>query len=245
MYGDKLALVYGSRKTTYREFHDEVARTAGAFVGLDPSPRTCVGILSANCDRAIIAFHGAIWAGMVPNYLNVRWSAHELSGSIDDFAPSILVVDDTFLSTGQELLARCASVTTLVHIGEQENLPDGVLRFTELLAAAPLLEDRSTDSNAMAFLNYTGGTTGKGKGVMHSHDTHVAAMSVAIAEGLFTSGNTLLVMPLFHIGGISIANAGLIKGNTLYILPAFEPGQVLKLIQEERIAHALLVPTMW
>jgi acyl-coenzyme A synthetase/AMP-(fatty) acid ligase len=78
-------------------------------------------------------------------------------------------------------------VTVLVHIGEQESLPSGVLRLTEQFVAAPLLEDRSTGSNEMAFLNHTGGTTGKGKGVKHSHATHVAAMSVAIAEGLFTS----------------------------------------------------------
>ncbi len=245
MYGDRTALVYGSRKTTYLEFHDQVARTAAGFVELDSSPRASVGILSANCDRAIVAFHGAVWAGMVPNYLNVRWSAHELSASIDDFAPSILLVDDIFLAMGQELLQRCESVTTLVHIGEAVELPGGVLRFTELIADAPLLEDRSGEAHEMAFLNYTGGTTGKGKGVMHSHATHSMAMSVAIADGLFHPGTWLLVMPLFHVAGISIANSGLMTGSTLHILPAFDPKDVLETIHRERISWALLVPTMW
>ena len=122
MYGERVAMVYGARQTTYGEFHDLVAGTAGALVDLDSRPGACVGILSANCDRAIVAFHGAIWAGMVPNYLNVRWSAHELSQSIDDFAPSILVVDDNFLDMGRDLLGRCETVTTLLHIGECEDL---------------------------------------------------------------------------------------------------------------------------
>jgi long-chain acyl-CoA synthetase len=245
MYSERVAMVYGDRQTTYGDFHDLVARTAGALVDLDSRRGASVGILSANCDRAIVAFHGAIWAGMVPNYLNVRWSAHELGQSIDDFAPSILVVDDNYLDMGLDLLGRCATVTTLVHIGERQDLPEGVLRHSDLLVQAPLLEDRSGDADDMVFLNYTGGTTGKGKGVMHSHATHATGLSVAIAEGFFQPGNTLVVMPLFHIGGISITNAGLMMGSTLYIVPAFDPAQILNLIQDQRIVHALMVPTMW
>ena len=101
LHGDKRALVYADRVTSFREFHQQVALCASTFVGLAPGGDVRVGILSLNSDRAIVSFHAAIWAGMVPNYLNIRWAAFELGQSIDDFTPSILVVDDTFLELGR------------------------------------------------------------------------------------------------------------------------------------------------
>jgi acyl-CoA synthetase (AMP-forming)/AMP-acid ligase II len=120
-----------------------------------------------------------------------------------------------------------------------------VLRYRALLDEAPALEDRSGGIDDLAFLNYTGGTTGKGKGVMHSHRSHFNEMNTGMVEGFFAKGNTLLVMPLFHIGGIGISNSALMMGNTLVILPAFDPGRALQTLQQHRIAQALMVPTMW
>ena len=243
--GEKIALSFAGRQTSYGELYEEVARCAGSLVKLDPSEVGSVGILSLNCDRAIIGFYGALWAGKVPNYLNIRWSVFELGASVDDFAPTILLVDKVFLETGLELKARCSSVEHVILLDEQENLPAGVLSYADLIADAAPISDQSVGEHEMAFLNYTGGTTGKGKGVIHSHATHAAAMALCVAEGFFQRGNTLLVMPLFHIGGIGVTNSALMLGNTLYILPAFDPLGVLQTLQDQSIEQALLVPTMW
>ena len=102
----------------------------------------------------------------------------------------------------------------------------------------------SVGPDEMAFLNYTGGTTGKSKGVIHSHNTHLAALTICTAEDFFRRGNCAVVTPLFHISGIAVSNAALALGNTLSIMPAFDPGGFLQLVQDHRIEHALLVPTM-
>ena len=67
MSGDKIALSFADRQTSYSELYEEVARCAGSFVKLDPSEGGSVGILCLNCDRAIIGFYGAMWAGKAPN----------------------------------------------------------------------------------------------------------------------------------------------------------------------------------
>jgi len=244
LHGDKTAMVYAERVTSYTQFHQQVARCAAVFAELAPGPEQRVGILSLNSDRAIISFHAAIWAGMVPNYLNIRWAAAELRDSIEDFTPAILVVDDMFLELGREMLKRCDSVTSLIYIGEQDDAPDDVISYAERLAVAEPLQDSSGEPDSMALLNYTGGTTGKSKGVMHTHDSHTASLSVCIAEGLLRRGTTALVTPLFHISGIAVSNAALMLGNTLHVLPAFEPGKFLQVVQDARIEHVLLVPTM-
>ena len=245
MYSDKIALSFAGRQTSYGDLYEEVSRCAGAFLKLDPAEGGSVGILSLNCDKAIVGFYGAMWAGKVPNYLNVRWSAFELGASVDDFAPSILLVDETFLEMGLELKARCACVEHVMLIDEQAELPLGVLSYTDLLADTTPISDQPVGDHEMAFLNYTGGTTGKGKGVIHSHASHIATMTMCIAENLFTRGSALMTTPLFHITGIGVSNGNLMLGNTLHILPAYDPLKVLEIIQSEKIVQVLMVPTMW
>jgi acyl-CoA synthetase (AMP-forming)/AMP-acid ligase II len=245
MSGAKVALSFADRETSYSELYDEVARCAGSFVKLDPDEGGSVGILCLNCDKAIVGFYGAMWAGKVPNYLNIRWSVFELSASIDDFSPTILLVDKMFLETGLELKANCSSVEHVILVEEQDSVPSGILSYTDLLASATSINDQSVDEHEMAFLNYTGGTTGKGKGVIHSHASHTATISMCVAENLFSPGRTLMTMPLFHISGIGISNAALMLGSPLYILPVYDPIKVLETTQEKKIEQAFMVPTMW
>ncbi len=241
---EKPALIYKERTTTYGELHEVVGRLAGGLSKLWLEQGSRVGILAVNSDRPIISFYASAWAGLVPNYLNVRWSAYELSQSIDDCTASVLMVDDTFLEMGQELVKRCESVKALIYIGDRtEDLPEGVLTFADM-AKEDAIADRSSKGSDVAFLNYTGGTTGKGKGVIHTHDGHIAAMKVALTEDLFLRDTTMLVAPLFHIGGITVSCANLMAGNTIVIPVVFDPALVLKMIGEYQIKHIFMVPTM-
>ena len=63
LYPEKTALVCGERHVSYGEVHDLVSRGAAVLQSLDPSHGARVGILSLNSDRAVLAFHAAIWAG--------------------------------------------------------------------------------------------------------------------------------------------------------------------------------------
>ena len=244
MYGERTAFVYGQRTTSYNELHERVSRSAAILQQLDSSEDARIGLLTAASDLAITLFFASSWAGMVPNYLNIRWSEHELAGSIDDFRCRILVVDDLFLDLGLALQRRCDCIEHLIYIGERENLPSSVLKYDSLYASAEAIEDDSVDIDGLAYINYTGGTTGKGKGVMISNRSHFAALNTMAAEGFVTAGDTLMALPLFHISGIAVSNSALMLGNTLHILPAFDPVQVMQVVQERQIVQALLIPTM-
>jgi long-chain acyl-CoA synthetase len=244
MYAERTAFVYRERETSFLELHDRVARTASVLRELDPSDGACLGILSAASDLAITSFFGASWAGIVPNYLNIRWSEYELSGSIDDFQPRILVVDDMFLEMGLSLQQRCDCVEHVLYIGEREELPQPAISYSRLYASAAALEDSSGDVDDLAYINYTGGTTGKGKGVMITHRGHFASLLACAGEGFVTNGATLMALPLFHVSGIMMTNSSVMMGNTLHILPAFDPVKVMQTVQDKKIVQALLIPTM-
>ena len=65
MYSDKVALSFVGRQTSYGDLYEEVSRCAGAFLKLDSAEGGSVGILCLNCDKAIVGFYGAMWAGKV------------------------------------------------------------------------------------------------------------------------------------------------------------------------------------
>ncbi|WP_281645715.1 AMP-binding protein [Parendozoicomonas sp. Alg238-R29] len=244
MYGEKKALVFEDRTTTYTELHHIVSKFAGALTNLGLERESRIGILTLNCDRAISCFYGASWGGFIPNYLNMRWSAHELAASIEDCSASVLVVDDIFLPMGIALKKLCPSIKALIYVGESNDIDADVLSFNELIEKAEAIEDQSGGGSDIAFLNYTGGTTGKGKGVAHSHRAHISGMTVVMAERLFLRGTTCLAVPLFHIGGISVCSANLLAGNTIVVSARFEPDVILQLITRHYVEHMFMVPTM-
>ena len=243
LYGNKSALIFQGRTTTFAEMYRQVACVAGALSELDLEQNARVGILAINSDRAIVSLYASSWAGLIPNNLNIRWSPRELADSINDCAASVLFVDDLFMVAGLELQKACPSVKYIVHIGENQDLPEGVLSFNDLVKQNPI-EDRSASGIEPAFLNYTGGTTGKSKGVVHTHDGHLAAMTIAVAENLFIDGVSCFAVPMFHIAGISVISGNMQAGNTLVIPSGFDPSGLLQTLSEHRVEHLFMVPTM-
>ncbi|MCY1485511.1 Long-chain-fatty-acid--CoA ligase [compost metagenome] len=244
LHPTKPALIFEDRVTTYAELHDKVALWAGAYsrLGLPKGSRVC--ILSSNTDHSILAFLGAIWGGLLPIFMNCRWSIAELSDSVDDCSAALLVADDSFMETAVTVRERCPSIQAVVSIGVPEAAPHGVRHHAQLLRDSTPLPDSSTTAQAPAFLNYTGGTTRKGKGVVHSHGGFASSMAILLWEGYVVKGSTCLTVPLFHIAGISVLMSALMAGNSLSILPRFEPEQLLRTIQKHRIHQVFMVPTM-
>ncbi len=244
LHPNKPALVDAGQVTTYGELYNQVRSCAAVLSQGEIQAQDRVCILAVNCIPAVVGFYGAAWAGLIPNYLNHRWSLEELTASINDCTPSVLMVDDNFLPAGLELMQRCHSIKRLLYIGKDTACPAGAEHYSSLARSAEPLPDRSGDNDQTALINYTGGTTGKGKGVVLSHASHISAVNVTIAEQFFVPVNTLVVIPLFHISGILTLGASLALGNTAYLLPAFDPERIFKLVESDGVELVFLVPTM-
>ncbi|MGO4839288.1 AMP-binding protein, partial [Rhizobiaceae sp. 2RAB30] len=97
----------------------------------------------------------------------------------------------------------------------------------------------------MAALLYTGGTTGRPKGVMLSH-ANIATCSLALTAAAEHGGDApgLHVAPFFHIGGVGVVFQFAFRRAPQVIMPAVDPGETLRLIEEERVGDIFVVPTM-
>jgi acyl-CoA synthetase (AMP-forming)/AMP-acid ligase II len=120
-----------------------------------------------------------------------------------------------------------------------------MLGYESLLAGAPPVGDAFRQGNDLAAVMYTGGTTGKPKGVMLSHaNLYLDALGSIAAVQRPNGGVGLVVAPFFHVAGCGLSMQLLRRQATQVLLPAFDELAVLQAIQRERISETFLVPTM-
>jgi len=233
---ERLALRCNGDELTYREY---LACVAGFAQELGEDVRGGrVALIMANSVDIAIAFYavGAAGAQVVP--LNPAYTAYELQPILADAAPSVIVYDDAL----HDVVSRIATqigVARLIRIGPEKRLTAWRAQpVTRLSFPAP---------HTLSTLQYTGGTTGRSKGVNLTHAA--VATNVAQREALLPSEDReriLVVTPLYHSYAIAMGlYLAVYCRGTLTILPRYRPEDVLKLIADDRITLFAGSPTLF
>ena len=241
---DQIAVRFGDRARTFREFADRVARLAGALQGLGLRPGGRVAMLALNSDRYLEYQMAVPWAGGVLNPCNIRWSAAEIAYSLDDSETAILLVDDALLTLVNSIRESSACLRQFVYCGEGE-APAGMHDYETLIAGTAPVADAVRRGEDLAGIFYTGGTTGFPKGVMLSHDNLVSSALGIASDGMGPPGSVYLhAAPMFHLADMGFASPHWLAGNTHSIIASFDPEALLQAIERDRVTHVVLVPTM-
>jgi acyl-CoA synthetase (AMP-forming)/AMP-acid ligase II len=241
---DAVSTVYRDRSLTNQQVMDRVARIAAGLRARGVGSGDRVGLVSLNTDTFFHACLAIAWADAVVVPLNTRWSVSELSYALAEADVRVLLLDDPFVRLADDLRASVPGLREIVASGDGP-VPDGLTPLADLLAADPV-PDAHRQGTALAGIFYTGGTTGRSKGVMLSHRSiFVSAVgSIAAMYRVPHGGASLLVAPAFHLAGFAIWIQGMVLNMTTVALPTFDPVGTLRAIEEHRIRHLLLVPTM-
>jgi acyl-CoA synthetase (AMP-forming)/AMP-acid ligase II len=180
----------------------------------------------------------------VLNPCNIRWSAAEILYSLEDSGSTILLVDETFRGMVEQMRAQATSLREVIYCGDGA-LPAGMHGYERLIDTASPVPDAVRRDEDLAGIFYTGGTTGFPKGVMLSHANMCSSGLALHAEHLAPpDGGYLHAAPMFHLADMGLAAPHWFEGNTHSIVPAFSPEAVLNAIENDRVTHVLLVPTM-
>jgi acyl-CoA synthetase (AMP-forming)/AMP-acid ligase II len=241
---DGIFTIFGKRRRTNAQFVDRVTRFAAGLTSLGLKPGDRVAMLSLNSDRFVEYIYATLWAGGVINPVNARWSPSEMAFSLQDSDTAILVVDDTFAPLTSELRERAPALKHIIHASDGP-ATEGTHSFEALIAEHEPIRDAGRNGDDMAALLYTGGTTGRPKGVMLSH-ANIATCSLALTAAAEHGGDApgLHVAPFFHIGGVGVIFQFAFRRAPQVIMPAFQPGEALRLIEEEKVGDIFVVPTM-
>ncbi len=242
--GDAIATVCNGRTYSYRQCMERVARLAGAMRKLGITDDERVAILALNSDRYYEYFYAVPWAGGIFVPINIRLAPPEVAFWLNDSGSQILFIDDNFLPILKALEGKLETVKEIVYIGDGET-PEGMHNYEDILAASEPVEDAGRGHNDLIGIFYTGGTTGRSKGVMLTHTNFITNnLSVIGTFGFDMHMTWLHAPPMFHIAdGLAVFSVTMVAGSHVFI-PRFDPAVTLKAIAEQGITHTLLVPTM-
>jgi acyl-CoA synthetase (AMP-forming)/AMP-acid ligase II len=242
---DRRATVFGNRVRTVAESADRIARLAGGLSALGVQRGDRVAILALNSDRYHEYFLAVPWIGAVVNPVNIRWSPAEIAYSLRESDTRVLLVDDAFASAVPALRDQFEDLTTVIFCGDGEQ-PADTVAYETLIDQTDPIEDTRTGGQELLGVFYTGGTTGRPKGVMLSHNNVLVSSLGSLSSGQFVSpgGRLLHAAPMFHLAGIAAWTSGCLVGSTHVIVPIFTPAGVMAAIAEHEVTEALLVPTM-
>jgi long-chain acyl-CoA synthetase len=236
-FGDRDALWFEGRWHRSAELLSRASSVAGGFVALGVRPGDRVVVVMANCPEVGLAY-GALWrAGAVPTPALFLLTEDELRHVITDSGAVAVVTTPEFLPK----VEAAAGGRPVVVVGG----PGGVA-WEELEAAAelPVVTRQGSD---LAALLYTGGTTGRSKGVALTHEGLSAAGKAAAEVGHQTGVTANVVpLPLAHAYGLLLTVAGLhpLEPATTHLMRWFDAASWVSLVEEHRLQQGALVPAM-
>jgi long-chain acyl-CoA synthetase len=255
-FGGESRLHFEGESFTGLDLAARVRRLAGGFrtAGLMPGER--VVVCMANCPEVGLTY-SAVWrAGGATTPVLFLLSEEELRHVLRDSEASYVITTPEFLP---KVLASATGVATLRAVvvagdvatsgvdASQVSLP--LLDFSSL-EAGPEGELVERDPGELAALLYTGGTTGRSKGVMLSHDALSSAAWAATAASRQTGEDptrvSLLPLPLSHVYGLTVSVMGLhaTEPGTSVLMRWFDPTGWLSLAAQHRVEISALVPSM-
>ncbi|MCB1705340.1 MAG: long-chain fatty acid--CoA ligase [Halioglobus sp.] len=238
------ALVFEEQETSYREFGENVRRSASLLKKGGVCFGDRVGYLGFNHPMLLETMFAAQALGAIFVPLNYRLTAQELTFIINDAGIHTLVVD----AASRPVIEPARDGLCCQQFLTSESAADGWRHLpAERSGAEPIAAAVSVDVHDVAVIMYTSGTTGLPKGAMLTHGNILwNNINAMLAFGCSRDDVVLTAAPLFHIGGLNVMTLNALHaGSTVVLLRNFDPGQVLEDFERYKVSHMFGAPAMF
>ena len=234
---DRVLLVDGAMRLTARELDRQARALAGAMQAR-MAPGSTVSFMLPNWHEAAVVYLAATLAGMVANPVLPSLRDHDLSFILDDAATGMIFVPGQFRGHDYPaMLARVGAGLAQPPLVVQVRGEGG--GFTALLRDGAPFAPLPLDADDVRMVMYTSGTTGRPKGVLHTHNTLNALLRQIGQHWLVEPGDAFLVAsPISHIGGSIYAfEAPLLLGSRAVLMDQWDARAAGALMLAERVTH--------
>jgi acyl-CoA synthetase (AMP-forming)/AMP-acid ligase II len=245
-FPNTVALKDKDRKFTYPEVNRRVNKLAHGLLDLGLSKGDKVAVLLENSIEIVEIYLATAKTGLVIVPINFRLVGPEVAYIVNNSDAEAMIVHDEFVSCVDSIKPELKNIESkrYIVVGEEIN---GYQAYEALIQAFPESEPEvQVDPQDTWILIYTSGTTGKPKGVVRSHESHIAFYLINAVDFGFNEHDICLnIMPLCHINSTFFTFTFIYIGGTAYIHPArsFQAEEILEIIEREKITFISLIPT--
>ena len=247
LYPDKLAIVDGPRRFTYRDYQERVNQFANALLklGIGENDRVC--ILSPNSHFFLESFYATSLIGAILVPLNYRLEASDHEYILNHAGVKAVLVDWDYTNIVDAIRPNLKSVEHWIVAKDQGETAAGWTDWEELIVsesktAPPFI---ARDENDLVSINYTSGTTSRPKGVMLTHrNCYINAYSMIAHLRVGHEDVELWTLPMFHCNGWGGVYAMTGMGGTHVNLRAVDGEEIFRLIAQEKVTYACMAPAV-
>lgn len=240
--GERVAFIDGDRQTSYRALGAQLSGLIQALRAQGLQKGDVIATLSPNRPEAFMMTAAGYLMGLQVVWMNPMSSEADHQYQIDDAGVRTLFVDPgTFGTRALSIKTQCEGHLNLFSLGPWAG-------YVDILAQAATYPTQALESHASendpCVLIYTGGTTGKPKGVVHTHRVHVAMTMMEMAEFDWPEQIRFLAMtPITHASGALIMPV-LMQSGTFIMHAGFDPRIFCELVERHQVTCSFMVPTM-
>lgn len=242
---ERTAIVFDKLRYSFFELQQRSNKLSNAFYKLGLKAKDRIAIMEVNTPEFIESYIACSKLDGIFVPFNYRAQANEIIHMINSTEPTILVVGQRYEELIRSILPQVDNPIHIVSINDSDT--NEWLNYSDILESSSeselhFPEGNDDDTNLLMF---TAGTTGSPKAVMLTHESFSSFMLSNVEPADPESvESTLLSVPLYHIAGMQSLLAAIYGGRTLVIMRQFEAEQWMKLVEEEKVARTIVVPTM-
>jgi fatty-acyl-CoA synthase len=248
VYPDKIAVIHGERRISYREFHERACRLASALAGRGIGRGDTVAIMAPNVPAMLEAHYAVPMLGAVLNALNIRLDAGNIGFILAHGEAKVLITDKEFSGVIGPALAALESPPLVIDINDPLAETGDLLGETDyesfLGEGEPVFDAGQPEDEWQSIcLLYTSGTTGNPKGVVYDHrGAYLNAIGNLITFGLTRDTVYLWTLPMFHCNGWTFTWAVTAAAATHVCLRKVDPALIYPMIVEHGVTHMCGAP---